>query len=342
MDVKKIGTMFVLSLFLLSLVPSAFAEDIQEDNVADKIAIDALKDVRLKNKLPHEKLDRMRDVKENRLAKLDLMNKTEQYKKYAKKAHNAREVLKHKMDSARKNFLSAKEHLTKTRHKFNETKVKFQDAKEKYKQCKESDGEECQELRVEAKKNAVDNLMHAADMILGELEKIKSKIESSEDLSEEEAAELLEKVNFEIQEVEQVKSKIENLGEDATIEDIKAAAKELRELWSKIKHKVKQHAGHVVHAKIGGVIVRMNHLSVKLDGVLERAAENGKDTSVAEGLLEKFNSQLDEAEESYEKAVEAYKTAENSFGRKSNNLFRKAWFNSWKKGRQYKTAYKST
>ena len=204
------------------------------------------------------------------------------------------------------NFQTAKQKFETATNKYQESKLKFSQTKERIRECEETDSEECIALGEEVKERAREQIGNTADMILEHLEKVKSKVESNEDLSEEESAEIIAKLDEEIAAIEDAKSTIES-SEDK--EDVIEAAKKLKRVWVRVKERAKEHVGRIVNARIGGIIVKSKHLEVKLERILTRMAEKGLDTSGVESLVDEFNTKLDEAKTHYETAVDKFNEA---------------------------------
>ena len=151
--------------------------------------------------------------------------------------------------------------------------------------------------------------MNMAELILNELDKIKNKIDSSEDLSEGESNELLNSINEKIMKIEEAKNVVEGLTEESTKEEVQDAAKLIKKNWFETKNIAKRAVGELINSRIGGIIIKSKQLEVKLNRILEKIVEQGKDTILVDGLLTDFNSLLESSRENYEKAVEKYKEA---------------------------------
>jgi len=265
------------------------------------------KRVELIEKLKEKDLERLKRILENKAKHKEefseLKNSTE-FRGYKERFdYKARIIGKTKLGEAKGRFLDAKEKYSEAKEKYADTGLEFQDAKEKIAECKDQNTTECAQLEDEIRAKAKEHLLNIADVIIENLNKIKTKAESSEDLTEEEAAELIEKIDAQIQEIEDIKAKIEAA---ETKEEITEAAKELKDKWALLKENAEVHAGRVVNARIGGIIVKSKQLEDKLNKVLERMAEKGIDTSPVESLVTEFNAKIDSAAEHYKLAVEKF------------------------------------
>lgn len=360
MIVKKPTVIFVLAMFLISLMPMAFAiendakgnlgikvitaakiarnsnltvEDLKEklgsriEAVREHqkeqlmIAVDKCneknmsgcedkyeKRIALVEKLGEKDIERLDKILENKAkyeAEFGKLKNSSEFKAYkAKFAYKARAIQKEKIEGARDKFVNAKEKYSDAKEKYQDARLKFNETKEKIAECKNTT--ECAQLRETIITQAKEQLLNTADVMTEHLNKLISKIESSEDLTDEDAVESIKKINAQISEIEAIKAKIEAA---QTKEEITAAAKELKTKWLAIKNRAEIYAGRVVNARIGGIIVKSKQLETKLSNILERMAEKGKDTSIAQSLIADFNAKLDEARIHYNLSIEKFKEA---------------------------------
>ena len=360
---RKTIALFVLAVFLISLMPMAFAaEKANARDVEKKIITTTIKAARSSNltaeKLKEQLTDKFEDIRDHQkeqlliaVDKCDEKNLSGCEEKYEKRialveklsekdleildkilenkakyeaefeklknssefrqyktehAYKARTIVKEKIENARDKFSDAKEKYSEAKEKYSDARLKFNETKEKLAECGDNNSTECAQLREEIIEQAKEQLLKTADLMIEHLNKLISKIESSEDLTDEEANESIEKLNAQISEIEAIKAKIEAA---QTKEEITAAAKELRSKLADLKRSSDVHAGSVVNARIGGIIVKSKQLETKLSNILERMAEQGKNTSEIEPLIADFNAKLDEAITHYNLSVEKFREA---------------------------------
>jgi len=282
---KTVIGIFVLSLFLLSLAATASAE-----NRADK-PVDAAK---IQQKIQ----ERAQKINDSDITKFN-----------ANLEFKARALTKIKVEKARSNFLKAKENFLAARLKYQATQQKFSEIKDKVKECQSSENSTCNQYKDEIKEKAKEHLINSADAILEHLNKLKSRVEENEDLTEEEANEILAKIEEQIASVEQAKAVIETSNSK---EEIKEAVKTLKEAWLKIKDSAKIHSGQIVNARIGGIIVKSEQLTTKLQKIIERMEADGKNTTAISPLIDEFNSLIGDAKTSYNAAIAKFNEAKQS------------------------------
>mgnify|MGYP001582418268 FL=1 len=151
--------------------------------------------------------------------------------------------------------------------------------------------------------------MNTADIMIEHFEKMKSKVESNDRLSDEEQNKTIAWIDAKIAEANAVKAKIESA---QTKDELVAAAKELQDLWANSKVKAKGYVGRVVTDKFAGILQQSKQLEVKLDRVLEKMESNGKDTAEVKGLVDKFHADIKAAEDHFKAAKEKFQSMEDS------------------------------
>jgi len=269
------------------------------------------KRMELLDKLTDSDLAHLKRTETRRLhiaGKLDELRDREHFKKFNKaKDFKARDIAKDKIAKARDRFKQAHDKAGKAKARHDELKKKIDERRAKLAECKDDDSEECVNLRTETRADAKEMLLKITERAEAALEKVLNKVAENEDLSDEEAERITNAVQENLDKLADIKARVNELGEDATREDYHALARELKALVKDSVKKAKRHGGHVISARIGGVIVKTKHMEAKLESMLTRLAEHGIDTSSVEGLVDEFSATLDKAQVSYEKAVEAYK-----------------------------------
>lgn len=216
----------------------------------------------------------------------------------------ARLVAKTRLEEARKEFIHAKLEFKEAKEKLENARERLHDAQEEHKKaCDEPESEECKAVKAEVLASAKEHFSAQADLIVETLEKVKSKVQANEDLSEEEEARLVAELDAAIQRVKAIKDKI-NAAENK--EQLLHAARELRDEWKKIKHAAKKISARVVSSRMAGIIVKSKHLEAKLDRVLARMTENGEDTTEVQSLVDEFRKEVELTRVSFKESQELW------------------------------------
>lgn len=208
-----------------------------------------------------------------------------------KDLYQKREIAKQRYNDAKQRYNDAVERYNKAKYRFLEAKKEFQDA------VKAGDEEKAKEL---AKKY----LTHGAEMVIESLKKIKENTASNDDLTEDEANEIISELDEKIEEMKSLKKGIENA---ETKEEIKKYAPKITNAWGRIKIVASVHAAKGFKSKVGEIFSRSQQLERRLENVLAKLEENGYDISDLETKLETFSEEIETSKETFLKAQEELK-----------------------------------
>ncbi|MBI2110063.1 hypothetical protein HYT58_02750 [Candidatus Woesearchaeota archaeon] len=224
----------------------------------------------------------------------------------------AREVAKNRHEEMRARFDKHNKEAMELREKIKDGRSKIQDIRTLFEECEANPTEECKTKlgdRITALKEYIDN---AGDLAEAEIDKLKAKLESSEDLTDEEEAAIEQRLETVTGELEIAEDKVEALNAESTRAEVKEAVEMFRGAFGRAKHSIKGEVEGLVHARIGGIVVKSTHLRDRLDDVMQRLAEKGTDTTSLESLVAEFDEHLNLAAEKYEEAQTKFKEARES------------------------------
>ncbi|MBI2522765.1 hypothetical protein HYW19_00075 [Candidatus Woesearchaeota archaeon] len=205
----------------------------------------------------------------------------------------ARIVSEDKIKSAREKFEKAEENLHDAEEKINERRRLLLAAKES--------GDD--EAVIE---HAKQGLLRAADAIIAHLEKVKSKVQESEQLSEEEVNEIIADLDAKITEINDAKAAVEAA---ATKEEIRDAAKNINAAWKRIKSKTEQHTRNLVNEQVRGILKRSEHLERKLDRILAEMEEKGIEVEGIDEKVAAFSEKVADARDKLKQSQEKFREA---------------------------------
>ena len=266
------------------------------ENSECKISLE--KRIALVNKLSDKDAERLKrhiEAREKIDEKIEELKKHKDLSKFKEeRKFKARTLAESKKADAKARFEEAKRH-------FEEVKASIKDAKEDLMDASDE----------EKAKKANNYLGHVLDAIEKHLNKVLAKVEENEYLTEAQVSELTSAINERLEKVSGLRSGLESA---TTRDEIKALAKDVRELLKDVKDHTKVASGKAFSHRMGGVIVQSEHLQAKLEKVLERMTENGLDTSSAESLISEFGSLIDSAKVRFEAAIAKFKEAESLTG----------------------------
>lgn len=155
---------------------------------------------------------------------------------------------------------------------------------------------------------AKDFLLRADEAMIGHIEVVKARVDSSEVLSEEDKQDILDELDGYITWLEDKQPEIEAA---TTKEELVDIAQAVRDKWLEIRGSVKKIAGLMLSAKIDRILERGENVSARVDARIQELKEKGVDTSELEALLDDFNEKLDLAKEKNEAAKEKFREIED-------------------------------
>ena len=329
----KLATLFVLALFITSLVPAVFAEEdgtVRDDSVVivtsdnddatdadtDSVIetdVEASTDTDARKRFDENRED-LRKRAHARRAELEQKRKRARVNLERKRDHvkERHKELRDRLHREKKRFHELRDKHKEIKEKRAETRDKFRDAKKHIREVCAEDPESdvCVEAKDKAKTNAADHLKSAAEHVLATLERTYERVENS-DLGEDRKAKILAELEASIAEVGAVLGTLDELGEDITREDVKEAAKVLRDALKEVQKGIKHGIGRVASHRIGGVIKKMEKLDTKFDRVIAKLADKGHDVSDAEALKADFSAKLDSAEALHAEAKDLFEAGDH-------------------------------
>ncbi len=199
------------------------------------------------------------------------------------------QAVKSKYRSARTQYLKEINWWKTSRQQFQNARTKFQNSKNP-------------EARQNYEKNAEKFLEKTIDVLIKQLESLKTWIGNRSNLTEEEKQKIITEIDKDIAWLEQQKSEITG----ASIEEIRTKAREIKQYWRKHRVKVKKITAQTMTARLDWVIARFENVSQKISDKIEELKSAGVDTTELETLLKDFNQKVELAKEKYQAAKEDY------------------------------------
>ncbi len=227
----------------------------------------------------------------------------------AAKGLKARLLSSNAVETARAKYNQAKQNYELAKQNYDSAKGAFDRAKTALEAC-DPEAEDCAQLEAGIREEAKSYMLNVLSRIEEQLNKASAKVEESDSLTDEEAAAELARIQEKLASLQELKSEVEAITGETLKDDISGLARRISALWAeKVKSQIVKTAGFLQTARMGGVYVQLEKLSQRLEDVLARMAEQGKDTSSAETLIDSFNSGLGSAKSAYLEAVGKFKEA---------------------------------
>lgn len=267
-------------------------------------------------KLSQKKIERLSELEKDKLEKVSDLNETEMNKLASLGRWRLKEIAKEDIQRLRmelKNIRLVKvkkaedmDERNVSDSKIAELREKFENAREDFDKAKEDVESSRKELN-EAIKNKNSNktinaskkyLSRAADAMVSHLEKIKSKIQESKNIPEDRVKEIVADIDAEIAKINSIKAEAQAA---TTKEQVKEAAKKLREEWNKAKSLAKIHAERIVSARVEGIINQGLVLEKRLDDILDKAKEKNVSINVS-AEISQFSEKIGLSREKYKQA----------------------------------------
>ena len=236
--------------------------------------------------------------------------------KVAKLAVEKPEVLKQKLQNYNiKKFTNKADMFRKrTVDNYKEARERYEWLKDKHKEIKDELADEKAAFKDavelgddEAQINAAkDYLTSVADLVLNSLETVRAKVEENDDLTEEEAIEILTKIDENIELIQDAKEEVDVA---TTKEEVKEAGAVIVKNWNKMKEKVRFYSGQLIKSKVHDVTSRAEFLENKFERALNKLEELGYDVSIADELLDEYSESLETAKEYFKDAKDKFEEA---------------------------------
>lgn len=152
----------------------------------------------------------------------------------------------------------------------------------------------CGKIRTDAINRSKEAALKNVDIVLNHLEKLKQKLESSQNIPEAELNASIAKIDALIVEVGKIKQKIQAA---ATKNDINQALKDLKQLIAKVKRASEVHSQGLLRAEIFGVLQRTEIVDKNLQCALNGLKASGTDTTALDQKLAQLNATMTQAKD---------------------------------------------
>ncbi len=267
-------------------------------------------------KLSEEKLKRLAELEKDKLEKISDLNESDINKLSvlgrARLKHMAElDMSKLKMELRTLKVVKVKNSADLSKRHVSNTNLtvfreRFEKAKEQFKEAKDELQEARKELK-DARERGDENatiehsktyLLRFADALVNHLNKIKAKVQENENIEAELEAKIVAEIDAQIEEINKIKTEIEAA---TTKDQVKEAAKKLREKWNKLRHLIKIHTDRVILARVEGIVNQGLVLEKRLDHILEKAEEKDIEVDV-KAEMESFSQKIATSREKYKQA----------------------------------------
>ena len=198
-------------------------------------------------------------------------------------------------------YQNAYQQYTKEVNFYKAVRSQLIEARNKYKQFKNAVNKKDYEDKVRAFLKTTCNVLERR------LQAIERWISNRKSLSDEEKQNIRAEIEKDINWLENKKAFIDT----ASFDQMKNAAREIRNYWHKHRVNVKRIIARIWIARINYAISRFSNISEKISSKIELLKSEGKDTAKLEAWLQDFNQKIDLAKKARDKAKDKYTQISN-------------------------------
>lgn len=257
---KRMAVFAVLALFIISIVPAAFAEKDEKQNFSDKE-----EQVRMKKDAAVEQVKEVRETIKDK-----------------------KEMLKEVKEA----FKEKKELYQEAKQAFQIKKEQLSELKEKAR-CKE-ESVDCNSKKKDLRNGVRDHLVKTIELIDTSLQKLQEQVDKSKVLSDEEKKEALQKIADLQTELEQKKTELQALAENMTNKELQIKIRELKDLWHKVQKEQRWIVTQLINAKQDNVVEIYAHYGERVQAQIDTLAEQGADVTSLKEMLVKYKTKMEE------------------------------------------------
>ncbi|PIN76596.1 hypothetical protein COV17_01865 [Candidatus Woesearchaeota archaeon CG10_big_fil_rev_8_21_14_0_10_36_11] len=286
MDMKKIMVLCVLMVFIVSVVPVAFAENgdargrTNMDGTTD--ADDVESDTGTEDASPE-------------LFGQAIVTTTKQ----------KMEKVRERLQSANKGYMAAKEKYEDAKKIFGERKEELVQIRERARVCLD-DTDECKNVKRNLKVGVKNHLANAGDLILRSLDKLVERVSDSTQLSDEEKESTLEKITLLEEELTALTHDIESMADDASAEELRDAITKMKLSWQEIRKEQRMVIAALSKSKLDNLIEKHGEYGNGMEMRIADLKEQGVDTSNLEKIHSDFKERVSLLEKDQVRAQEMW------------------------------------
>jgi hypothetical protein len=165
---------------------------------------------------------------------------------------------------------------------------------------------DCQDMRSKVKLEAEQTLMTSADHIIAVLNEIKTRAQASDTLSADVKATIATNVDADIAKIQAARDKVAALDDNSSAADVKAAAAAVGDAWKDIRATIQVHIGQLAYGELKAVTDAVTRMSDRLQETITTLKDKGADVSAVEALKTQFDAKIADAKTHLDNAEAAY------------------------------------
>ncbi|MDP3640190.1 MAG: hypothetical protein Q8R53_03235 [Nanoarchaeota archaeon] len=331
MAMKKLVSVAVFILFLLSVLPSGLAYDGEKDEFKESTDRENREESIVKTvQRAQERAELFREKTEARLEQVEkhadraeeqLVERAEKAKEridgLQEKVAERREAAQEKLAAAKERYHEAKERYEEQKQRVSELKDQFQRCTKANETANVSDG--CKTAEDTLKEGAQKHLLNILTVMERTLERLEERVSNTTGIADEDRSAALESIAALQQRVDEQQAAVEN----STVSQ-KEAVKAAKELWKDIKREQKAIVALLVQDKSAALLEKHRGLERSMEARIASIERAGGDATELKAILERFRAQTAELEEAYADAKAHWQLARGSEKREAWEAWRDA------------------
>lgn len=311
---KRMAALAVLALFIMSIVPVAFAERNGEER-EDRRENSGEGSVERSGEDTETEEDRRENSGEGSVERSGedtgtggedgaerarrLRIKDKDIDQVRERVKEIREQLREKKDL----YLEAREALR-------EKKEQLQELREKAR-CKD-ESEDCRDKKLDLKKGVREHLVKTIELIERSLEKLQNLVDNSKVLSEEEKQDALQRIAELETQLQEKKAELEALADSMTNEGLRTQIRELKDLWHTVRKEQRWIVAQLTNSKQDNLVGIYIRYGDRAEAQITKLEEQGAAVAGLGELLAKYRESVEELKVAQADAKAAWLDAKSS------------------------------
>ncbi|MFA6461076.1 MAG: hypothetical protein WCV90_02325 [Candidatus Woesearchaeota archaeon] len=292
----KIMALLILAIFIVSVVPLAWAEDNSTEDTPEQVS-------------------EVEDGSVEDVTKEATKERKEFGKELKQKFEEKKVEIKEKAEEIRANHEEwIKEKSDKIKEQYESKKKELEQLKEKRSACGgegKNNSTDCEDKKLELKKGVKQHLINTLNLIDDSYARMIQKVNQSTGLTEDEKQTLLTQVASLEENLLVQKAKVEAMADNSTNAEFKDAIKELKKVWQDTQKAQHRLMASLISSRMDSIAEKHNEFQTSLDAKIEQLKQKGVDTTELETLAEKFKQQTEQLNLDRVAAEEAWVAAIN-------------------------------
>jgi hypothetical protein len=200
------------------------------------------------------------------------------------------------ISQAKSDYKDARGQYIKERAFYKESRKQFLEERKKIKILK---NEKNQARYEKAVKNHLEKVIN---VLIAKLNRIEAWVNNRKALSATEKQKIISEINSDKVWLEKKKNGLD----EASKEEIRANAKEVREYWKKSRVNIKKVVGQVLLNRVENAVDKAGIAATRIEEAINKAKDNGKDVSNAEKLLADLKIKVSSAKNEVDNARQSF------------------------------------